>query len=893
MSIKRAKPPLGAQIDWSAPLARGLVGAWLLNEGSGRIVRDLVGGVKLVNAQVLNIEWRGSPYFRQSGAFVAGTGPSIANGPFTLAFATSKLEYNGSKLFLSLGSALSTDQFIHFRAETSTTFRFGLLSDDLDVTLPVSLDNRTVAWVASLDDKKAQKVYENGQLRGSRTAGNFFTGDRTVTIGGGATTTYDAEIHYFYIYNRALSAQEAASLSADPYQVIRQPGRLLVPMMGAATGVGPIVGSAGASLAIALGANGTLINDIEGSAGASLAIALGADGSLATQIVGSTGAALAITPGSNGDFGLTINGYQGVEGALLAISPGTTGSFLAATSRRFTILIDGVDVSRYVANPSLEISDQLGGRATAAFKVIPKDGVNYAPAVGDEIIIIHNASSTRLFAGFIENTSRKNWTGPSGHYEINVRCSDYGQLLDRRLVAKFYNAANGSIAGIITYDIVDKFLAGTGISWYPMGGDGYVGDEILFNWVTAAEAISSLADRANVEYRVDQFKRLGYIDKTTGSGAAPFSIVQNDGNWRELEITEDRTRFFNSVKVRSSQDVAALWTDTVEATGEHIYFTQYPLDAAPVLLIDGVEVDESIICEFDERASTPGYQWYYIAGSPGLHHNQAFPAPDGVDVDITYPSKVSHVAIAEDQSSIDAVGLYEAIEEAKDVTSLDALQQYADNLLARGSLVPVGFNVETDRVGLFPGQVLTINANGVSGDFLIEQVEMREIQKDYPRWTARGSNAPQRATRGTNFFSKLMTAARQPVDRIDSSISFTLAETINGDTNPGLEVFTPAAYRTARKPGYIKLVRLGFGSISSGTLTEDDIEIDVLQNGVSIFPVGGNKMRLRAGRTTPVSKFRFANSPMRVEAGDEFTIDILSADSTAMDGWLDIQIVGG
>ncbi len=37
----RIKPPLGSIIDWSHPLADGLVGCWLFNEGSGKVILDL------------------------------------------------------------------------------------------------------------------------------------------------------------------------------------------------------------------------------------------------------------------------------------------------------------------------------------------------------------------------------------------------------------------------------------------------------------------------------------------------------------------------------------------------------------------------------------------------------------------------------------------------------------------------------------------------------------------------------------------------------------------------------------------------------------------------------------------------------------------------------------
>ena len=35
------KPPLGTQLNYSHPLSQGLVGYWLMNEGSGNQLNDL------------------------------------------------------------------------------------------------------------------------------------------------------------------------------------------------------------------------------------------------------------------------------------------------------------------------------------------------------------------------------------------------------------------------------------------------------------------------------------------------------------------------------------------------------------------------------------------------------------------------------------------------------------------------------------------------------------------------------------------------------------------------------------------------------------------------------------------------------------------------------------
>ena len=39
------KPPLGSMLDWDNPLASGIIGCWLYNEGSGKIATDLSSGI--------------------------------------------------------------------------------------------------------------------------------------------------------------------------------------------------------------------------------------------------------------------------------------------------------------------------------------------------------------------------------------------------------------------------------------------------------------------------------------------------------------------------------------------------------------------------------------------------------------------------------------------------------------------------------------------------------------------------------------------------------------------------------------------------------------------------------------------------------------------------------
>lgn len=565
---------------------------------------------------------------------------------------------------------------------------------------------------------------------------------------------------------------------------------------------------------------------------------------------------------------------------------------LRQSARALSFFIRGVDVSDYVANPSLEGSNQLGSRSSVSFRVIPYMvgsvvQSTFIPALFDEVIVHHNASGARLFGGEVESIARNVPPGTSGFFELQLTCTDFGIMCERRMVAKLYQHEMAYYIHVVALDLVQRFLAGTGITYDGhLIAPSFIGDEILFNWISVAEAFRQMADATGTDWYIDPYKALRLVSRTGGTApAAPFAIEQNDGNWVSLVSNTSRSRFANRVIVRNSQDVAALWTDSHTADGSRGYDTTYPMDVAPVVLLDGVE---QIVCALSEVAQTPGWQWYYQPGLWGVSANQA-DVPSSGAIEIIYPSRVSSVAIAEDAASIAALTAFEHVEEVKDLPDGSTLEQYAAGVLARAKELGTDVTVITDRPGLAPGQALTVNANGVSGTFVIDSVSFTEYSHNRLRWTVRASNTSQRRGSGARFFSKLMSSSRQPVDRVDSNIAFVLAETVEGFTNPGLTIGAKEAVRVARKNGWLKMCRLFFKSVET-TPTSATVEVDILQNGVSIF--GSTKMVFPAAATAVQSKFYFRENPLRVSAGDVFTIEVLAADAAAKDGWIELQVQG-
>jgi hypothetical protein len=195
-------------------------------------------------------------------------------------------------------------------------------------------------------------------------------------------------------------------------------------------------------------------------------------------------------------------------------------------------------------------------------------------------------------------------------------------------------------------------------------------------------------------------------------------------------------------------------------------------------------------------------------------------------------------------------------------------------------------------MGLEPGQLLTVNANSVVDDFLIESVAIVERYNDLPSATVQASTTAHRNGSALVQTQRRISHERNPIDRVTDDIRFVLAETIEGVTNPGLRTGVKLAFRTfAKHHGYIKQCRLHFRSVDAGTLTSSLIEIDVFKNGTSIFPAA-KKMQFPAGATSEQVQLWFASNPLEVLQGDRFHIQVLSADSAATDGWLLIQVQG-
>lgn len=237
------KPPMGSQIDFSHPLARGLVGCWLMNEGSGNKIYDLSSN---------------------------GNDGTLKNGPVwkpgrdgvALSFdGTDDYVDCGNRLVLSISQALTILAWVKINGAQQnkgiiTKYyagggkrSYGIYTDENSLTRKVTFTYQRNAGTYTADDtvtsasqlsdniftqvacvfipSTSATVFMNG-VRDAQDVVDIQSGIAGSTANlwlgnSGDNQRFSGLISSVSIYNRALSAAEIQDLYVNPYAFIHDP----------------------------------------------------------------------------------------------------------------------------------------------------------------------------------------------------------------------------------------------------------------------------------------------------------------------------------------------------------------------------------------------------------------------------------------------------------------------------------------------------------------------------------------------------------------------------------------------------------------------------------------------------------------------------------------------
>lgn len=227
------KPFRGMQINKMHPLARGLVGCWLLNEGAGTRVFDSSGNGN--DGDIINAVWvpDGLEFPGTFGKRVdVGNGKSldIINQITTVAIInTNTITATSNILIGKFDGTSSADDSFFFRTDVANVQLYLRSSDGLSWTSAAKggLPLKTNCFVAGTYDGKNIITYIDG-IAGTPTAHtDTIRSNPTEDVSIGANSTsanvFNGCIFYAMIYNRALSPAEITWLHREPYAMFQQP----------------------------------------------------------------------------------------------------------------------------------------------------------------------------------------------------------------------------------------------------------------------------------------------------------------------------------------------------------------------------------------------------------------------------------------------------------------------------------------------------------------------------------------------------------------------------------------------------------------------------------------------------------------------------------------------
>lgn len=255
------KPFRGIQLNKTHPLAKSLVGAWIMNERSGDIVFDLSGNG---NGGTINgAGWAPSGLdFNGASDGVEIPDSKTLNPSYISISAWIKTSATGViDQIVSKDKASTGDRVWQFRKADTNVINFIPFSaasngNEFGTT---NIADGVMHHVVGTWDGTTVQVYVDGKKDG---VGSSLSGSLRNNPGGSVTIGYlerspagyfNGVIDNVLIYNRALSAEEVARLSREPYAMFQQainPALLYYEAVAggnAPTGVfyGPLIGPLG------------------------------------------------------------------------------------------------------------------------------------------------------------------------------------------------------------------------------------------------------------------------------------------------------------------------------------------------------------------------------------------------------------------------------------------------------------------------------------------------------------------------------------------------------------------------------------------------------------------------------------------------------------------------
>ncbi len=588
---------------------------------------------------------------------------------------------------------------------------------------------------------------------------------------------------------------------------------------------------------------------------------------------------------------------------LFVSSSGTvfTPSFIATQDMQ--LFIAGQEVSWMESTLNIDLI--LGQVGKASFSIFST--TTYRPNVYDEVVFYRK--SIRRFGGFVQSV-QDNLVGSLNAHILMVQCVDYNGILDRVIVAKLYTVSIGGFAWIIIFDLIQVYLKQFGISFAGFNNSGAFVGQVLFHYVTLANAIAQLVAAAPsaASFWIDSHKLAHFAlpgsATPSGFGVAPYSLSDTSGNYQAegpgLSVTPDGTLYRNKQWILPSANVLSLRTETFVGDGSTTgFFTLYVLSKPPVVSVTtGIVTTNQIVATLG-GPYPPGWTWYFIPDGQGVFQRPGYtPLSPSDTLTVSYPNPFALAISVENDTEIARVGLVEAILQPQNVFDLVTAEALASGLLAAYCpnvplVVTFLTNEQLDPNWLSPGMTITASKTIPSIPsqlFTVQEVNSQEEKLAVFRHTVTLRSNGGTLDTQTSMLTLSQGALAATNNNATEAAAFDIGVTVQGITNPGLSTGAIATTYIFRYDGVFSYWSILFQTTPP---VGASIVIDALLNGVSILPAASAlKIVLPDSQTTEEQGYLFLSPNLAYKKGDVLTLNVIQVGLTTPGSDGVVSIVG-
>lgn len=229
------KPPVGASLNTSHPLAQGLQAFWLFNEGGGTTLYDLSGNNN--TASLTGTTWQQFGNQGTSLNFV-GSNSTYGSVPYAPSLNPSNQDFSIAAWFYNTGSSgerIIINHQSHYRLKLQGGGR-AALDGSTGATASVTVPTAN-AWhlvvVTFQNSSSTGKIYLDGKLDNTQVGSLAYSGNTNVIDIGrtsffGGISNWIGNIGQIMLWGRILGADEIQKLYTDPYAMLQPQKDILV-----------------------------------------------------------------------------------------------------------------------------------------------------------------------------------------------------------------------------------------------------------------------------------------------------------------------------------------------------------------------------------------------------------------------------------------------------------------------------------------------------------------------------------------------------------------------------------------------------------------------------------------------------------------------------------------